>query len=103
MASPDDKYLLPSDDYSNLSIKAGPLGIQNTAKQIVGLVTDILNDLQDVYNALDQLNLSWYGKSQQEANSFNQRWKTAIATLFGTTKNPEKGVLNQLTMALALA
>jgi hypothetical protein len=67
------------------------------------LTNDIVNHMESIINTLDNLNLSWVGQSQKLENTYNQEWQTAVSSLFGTSKDPEKGVLIQVASALASA
>lgn len=94
---------MSSQDYTYLTIAAGSQDIKTASQQVATLVQGIINDLQDIMDTLSHLSLSWVGKSQQEADKFNQEWQAAIATLFGTKKNPQQGVLTKVVMALSTA
>jgi uncharacterized protein YukE len=95
--------LLTTSDYSAWTIAFSSEQLQDTSNKLTSLATGIANQLEDIINTLDDLSLSWVGQSQQLENTYNQEWQAAVATLFGTSKNPEKGVLVQVASALASA
>jgi len=90
-------------DYSNWTIVYSSQLLQDTSDQIMSRVNEIIKHLESIISTLESLNLSWVGQSQQLANTYNQEWQAALVTLFGTSKNPEKGVLVQLASAIASA
>lgn len=63
---------------------------------IPGYVTALTDALEKISKALGDIELNWAGDSQKEANDFNTRWQNCANALFGTKKDPERGVLNRL-------
>jgi uncharacterized protein YukE len=92
-----------TSDYAAWTIVYSPQQIQDTSNKLKSLTKDIVNHMENILNTLDGLNLSWVGQAQQLENSYNQAWQAATATLFGTSKDPGKGVLVRLASALATA
>lgn len=64
--------------------------------QITDYVNDLVDALDKISTALQSIELNWVGDSQKEAADINQRWQDCAASLFGTKKHPEVGVLNRL-------
>jgi hypothetical protein len=91
------------EDYVAQTIVYSPQQIQDTSNILQTLTKDIVNHMENILNTLNGLNLSWVGQAQQLENTYNQEWQAAVATLFGTSKDPGKGVLVQLASALATA
>jgi hypothetical protein len=90
-----------SYDGVSLSVEPGPLnfaadGIQDSAQRVV----DALNTIN---KTLNELQLSWDGKTAAEAKDFAQQWHDAMTGMFGTSKDPKKGVMNQVIVALKSA
>jgi uncharacterized protein YukE len=92
-----------TSDYAAWTIAFSSEMLQDTSDKLTSLAKDIANHLESILNTLDNLSLSWVGQSQQLENTYNQEWQAAVSTLFGTSKNPEKGVLVQVAAALASA
>jgi uncharacterized protein YukE len=92
-----------TSDYAAWTIVYSPQQIQDTSNKLKSLTKDIVNHMENILNTLDGLNLSWVGQAQQLENTYNQEWQAAVSTLFGTAKDPGKGVLVQLASALATA
>lgn len=67
---------------------------QNTIKLAYININDYLGEIN---KALDFLYLAWTGPgAAAEMKDFTERWNDAMTQLFGTTENPELGVLNIL-------
>jgi uncharacterized protein YukE len=88
-------------DGVSMSIEPGPLnfaadGIQDSAQSVV-------HALDTINKTLNDLQLSWDGKSAAEAHDFADRWQDAMTGMFGTKKDAKKGVMNQVIIALKTA
>ncbi|GAA0486359.1 hypothetical protein Ade02nite_10110 [Paractinoplanes deccanensis] len=67
---------------------------------IPGHVDELADALGAIIDALDAVELNWAGDSQKEAVDVNNRWKTAVTSLFGTKKNPGQGVISRIAGGL---
>jgi hypothetical protein len=88
-------------DGVSMSVEPGPLnfaadGIQDSAESIV-------NALNTINKTLNELQLSWDGKSATEAKDFARQWQDAMTGMFGTKKGAKKGVMVQVLIALKTA
>ncbi|MFJ6199224.1 hypothetical protein [Micromonospora sp. NPDC092111] len=63
---------------------------------IPGHVSELVDALDKISNALDSIRLNWAGASQKEAQDINDRWQACARSLFGTKQQPELGVLNRI-------
>jgi hypothetical protein len=88
-------------DAVSMSVEPGPIsfaadGIQDSAQRIVAA-------LNTVNKTLSGLKLSWDGKSAAEAQDFARQWQDAMTGMFGGGKDPKRGVMNQVIIALKSA
>lgn len=82
--------------YDNVRITVSPQLMSQDADKLTQLITDVVNQLQDIQTALQGLQLSWTGSSANMMQQFNDRWNSAATSLFGTKDDPAEGVLNRL-------
>jgi Proteins of 100 residues with WXG len=88
-------------DAVTMNVEPGPLnmaadGIQDSAEAVV-------TALNTINKALNELHLGWDGASAAEAKDFANKWHNAMIGMFGTSKDPKKGVMNQVIIALKAA
>lgn len=88
-------------DAVTMIVEPGPLMQRATA--IKDSVQDIGTALTTLENTLDALQLGWDGNTSAEAQDFNTQWLAAMKGLFGTDKDPSKGVMNQVIITLITA
>jgi uncharacterized protein YukE len=84
-----------------MNVEPGPLnmaadGIQDAAEGVVAA-------LNTINKTLEELHLGWDGASAAEAKDFSSKWLAAMTGMFGTSKDPKKGVMNQVIIALKAA
>lgn len=73
------------------------VGLKNTAEHFAGRIKAV----GDIW---DGLALSWNGKTQAEADDFNNRWRGSMHTLFGTADDEDDpGLLGQVINVVYLA
>jgi uncharacterized protein YukE len=92
-----------SYDDAGIDIKVDADRMYQLATQAKNEAIGVHDDLLHIITTLNDLQLSWYGPSQAELNTFNQRWSSATSNLFGTEENPEQGALVKFVVAIALA
>jgi uncharacterized protein YukE len=87
-----------SYDNVTLSVEPGPLMM--AADMIKDAADSTIAALNTIGNTLDDLQLGWDGTTAAEAKDFSDQWLAAMNGMFGTTKNPQNGVMNQVIAAL---
>lgn len=86
------------------SVTMGVTEIYHTGvTTIPAYAKQIADALETIATALEGLKYGWVGDSQKLADDFTRRWGTCAAALFGTTKNPNAGVLVRVADGLAFA
>lgn len=81
--------------HGHLAMSIGEL--HTLAKQtIMGRVDDLVDALDTIAKSLEHLEISWFGDAKNEAQQLLDRWTAVSESLFGTKKEPEKGVLARL-------
>ncbi|GAA3514245.1 WXG100 family type VII secretion target [Actinocatenispora rupis] len=70
---------------------------------IPGYVTQLVDALERIAQALEGLQGTWVGGSQKLADDFTTRWNDCATGLFGTKANPDAGVLVRIADGLAYA
>ncbi|GAA0370619.1 hypothetical protein NE235_35550 [Actinoallomurus spadix] len=96
MATTDYDYL------SNMAI--GPWGIHETATALHDYAQNVADSVSRIATTLQSLTLNdWVGKTQQEADDFNKRWRTVMGDIFGSDEKPDDGVLSAIATGLATA
>jgi uncharacterized protein YukE len=93
---------LPSN-YDAVTLYARPSAMASIAQRIVDEATAVTDDLTLIGNTLSDLALAWTGDSAQVAEDFTTRWQQAMTTLFGTTDDPDSGIVNILASGLDAA
>lgn len=88
-------------DAVTMFVEPGPLMFE--ALMIQSAAQDIGNALNTLAGALSSLQLGWDGTTAAEAQDFANQWIAAMNGLFGTDKNPQSGVMNQVVIALMTA
>ncbi|WP_399083916.1 hypothetical protein ACGH2B_03560 [Streptomyces sp. BBFR2] len=71
-----------------------------------GLVEDLGDQVSTIFKALDDLQLGWAGKTQQEAGVFFERLDACLTHLFGKggdTESQANSVLARVAFSLTLA
>ena len=91
-------------DDASLVIKVDPDGMFVTMNQALVLdgqaIATSINRVVDIWN---NLKLGWVGNTADEAKAFNDAWSAAMTNLFGTDKDPEVGILNQIANGVITA
>lgn len=75
---------------------ASPDEVANHGKRILSLADEAAHSILRITDSFNSLHVAWAGKTKEEAEDFGKRWTTVMTELFGTEKNPEKGVLNAM-------
>ncbi len=89
------------NDVDNISMEPGPL--QFIADVITSGAEDIASALDTINETLSSLQLGWAGKTASEAQDFASQWIKAMTALFGSSKDPKSGLLNQVAIGLLTA
>jgi uncharacterized protein YukE len=63
---------------------------------VMDKVDELVNALDTIAKTLENLEISWAGEAKNEAQQLLDRWTEVSNAIFGTKKNPEKGVLARL-------
>jgi hypothetical protein len=87
-----------SYDNVTLSVEPGPLMM--AADMIKGAADDVVAALNTINSTLNDLQLGWDGTTAAEAQDFADQWLAAMTGMFGTSKDPNSGVMNQVITAL---
>jgi hypothetical protein len=90
-----------SYDGVTMSVEPGPLDF--VAEGIKDSALAIVTALNTINKTLNDLHLGWDGASATEAKDFANKWQAAMIGMFGTGKDPKKGVMNQVIIALKSA
>jgi uncharacterized protein YukE len=72
---------------------ANPNDIVAHSKNIDGYCQNVADSITNINNAFKSLHVGWAGKTDQEAKDFVDRWNGVMTELFGTEKDPGKGIL----------
>lgn len=65
---------------------------------------DALGDALDkIVKAMESLQISWSGDAEQEAQQLLDHWAQVSKSIFGTTDDPERGVLNRIVESVRTA
>lgn len=91
MTAPDGK-VYTTDGSGLLHMQVGELHM--LAKHTMTQAVEELGDAMDaIATAMDSLELNWAGEAKNEAVRLIERWQMSAESLFGTKKEPTKGVL----------
>jgi uncharacterized protein YukE len=83
------------DGQGHLNMSVGELHM--LAKHtVMDKVDELVNALDTIAKTLENLEISWAGDAKNEAQALLDRWTQVSDAIFGTKKNPEKGVLARL-------
>ncbi|MCO6000324.1 WXG100 family type VII secretion target [Actinoallomurus rhizosphaericola] len=96
---------MDTTDYDHVqNIAIGPSGMDTTATSLSKCAQEIADSITRIENALKSLTLNgWAGKTQQEADDFNNRWVKVMGDLFGSKDKPNDGVLNAMANGIYTA
>lgn len=83
-------------NYDAVKMSISPTDLYNTAQQIKKILDDVSSQLDHISNSFQSLQLSWVGSSSSLAQEYNDRIDAASDALFGTAKDPSKGVFNRV-------
>ena len=70
---------------------------------IVQKIDDLTNALEIIAKTLEGLELGWAGEAKNEAQRLLDRWSDVSGAIFGTKKDPDKGVVARLAGGLVNA
>jgi uncharacterized protein YukE len=87
--------------YDTAKITVSPGTLNSTYTQAQRLAESISSDLTDIITALNGLQLSWFGGSSAEMQTFSDQWAEATTALFGTKVN--LGAIGQLLLGIQAA
>jgi hypothetical protein len=92
-------------DYDKVKkISIEPSSISATVTSLGTHAQDVVDSLNRIEKTLQSLTLNdWAGKTQQEADDFNNRWAKVMGDVFGSKDKPDDGALNALIDGLATA
>jgi hypothetical protein len=95
---------MATTDYDKVKkISIEPSSISATVTSLGTHAQDVADSLDRIAKTLQSLALNWVGKTQQEADDFNNRWTTVMGEVFGPKDKPDDGALNALVDGLATA
>ncbi|GLY92653.1 WXG100 family type VII secretion target [Actinoallomurus iriomotensis] len=96
---------MATTDYDHLKNMAiGPWGMHDTATSLQGLAQNVADSVSRIRTTLEALTINdWVGKTQQEADDFNNQWHTVMGQMFGSEEKPENGVLPAMAGGIATA
>jgi len=80
-------------DYDGINLAIDPDDVASTVTTLEALCSDMSDQLVNIENTIFNLQLSWVGSTEAEAQEFVDQWNSVMTDLFGTTDNPEEGVL----------
>lgn len=83
-------------NYDVVKMSVSPIDLYNTAGQVKSILDDVSSQLDHISGAFQSLQLDWTGDSSSLAQEYNDRITTASDALFGTAKDPGKGVFNRV-------
>jgi hypothetical protein len=83
-------------NYDVVKLSISPTDLYNTFQKVKAILDDVSTQLDNIGNTFQGLELSWTGSSSSLAQEYNDRINAATDALFGTTKNPGKGVFNRV-------
>ena len=89
--------------YDDVSMNVEPMPLSTVANGIQDSAQGIVAALSTINKSLEELHLGWDGASAAEAKDFASKWLDAMTGMFGTSKDPKKGVMNQVIIALKSA
>ncbi|MEV4346915.1 hypothetical protein AB0J83_20860 [Actinoplanes sp. NPDC049596] len=101
MSLPDGgTYVQGSKGHLDMSI--GELHMLST-HTLTAMTEELVGALSKINDALNDLQISWAGEAKAEADKLLDRYDVVSTAIFGTAKEPEKGVLNRLVAGLGHA
>jgi uncharacterized protein YukE len=90
-------------NYDGVTMNVEPLPLSTVANGVQDSAEGIVAALNTINKSLEELHLGWDGASAAEAKDFANKWQDAMTGMFGTHKDPKKGVMNQVIIALKTA
>jgi uncharacterized protein YukE len=93
---------IPSN-YDSSTIDVDPWPLHSAAAKVHDAISGINDDMTAITNKLNELRLSWVGKSSDEADKFNKDWNDIWKRLYGTKDDPDQGILNRFASGLTTA
>ncbi|MGW7487216.1 WXG100 family type VII secretion target [Streptomyces sp. NPDC054786] len=88
-------------DYDSALVDVSPRTMQQTAKELDALRTEVSDCLGAIDDRLQSLRLSWTGNASRERQKITEDWQHVITGLFGQRHQPDTGVLNALVGGVA--
>jgi uncharacterized protein YukE len=96
----------PPSNYDNVTISVDCDFINSMASEIQNYVADIGAQLSTINNTTSNLQLSWAGKTQQEAKDFCDQLTTVMENLFGKNgdiRSESASVISRIADGLQIA
>lgn len=90
-----------TNPYDTRKLSLPAIDINDAHTTVNNHVTDMINSISAISDAIT--NIPWDGISQQDMEHVYDRWSAAITNLLGTEKDPSKGSMNIVLVALAQA
>jgi hypothetical protein len=88
--APDENY----DEAATHVISIKTHDLSTKAASLDSVIDDMTDTLKSISDTWEGLKLGWVGKSQAEADAFNQKWQAAAKEMFGDDNTPK--TLNQI-------
>lgn len=84
----------PSVNYDQVAeFSVAPDMIAEHGRQILNLADEAAHSIMRIVDSFKRVEVGWAGDTKKEVKDFNDRWAAVMTELFGTEKNPEKGIL----------
>ncbi|MFB7504392.1 MULTISPECIES: WXG100 family type VII secretion target [Streptomyces] len=84
---------MPDVSYDMSKLKIDPHALGDSSQRIDSLGKKVADAVVRINNVTSNLELSWVGKSAQEAQEFSDQWKKVMTHMFGDSDTKTNGVL----------